>query len=158
MMGDCLATAGDDRAAASHYRAAINAAPPPNQLPAELREEISRAESMCERYAAQFETFLRERLAARGFVEGRSSARFSDSLDIQTGRKRIYFQEPRQYFFPSFHRSSFTPGPISRGWTSSKRRPTTFAPSCGKYSRKNRPSNPTSSQLRAGPRPITWVC
>jgi aspartyl/asparaginyl beta-hydroxylase (cupin superfamily) len=107
MKGDYLATAGDDRAAASHYRAAVNAAQPPNQLPAELRQEISRAESMCERYAAQFETFLRERLAARGFVEGRSSARFSDSLDIQTGRKRIYFQEPRQYFFPELPQIQF---------------------------------------------------
>jgi len=107
MMGDCLATAGDDRAAASHYRAAVNAAPPPNQLPAELRQEISRAESMCERYAAQFETFLRGRLAARGFAEGRSSARFSDSLDIQTGRKRIYLQEPRQYFFPELPQIQF---------------------------------------------------
>ncbi len=107
MKGDCLATVGDDRAAASHYRAAVNAAPPPNQLPAELRQEISRAESMCERYAAQFETFLRERLAARGFVEGRSSVRFSDSLDIQTGRKRIYFQEPRQYFFPELPQVQF---------------------------------------------------
>jgi len=107
MMGDCLAAAGDDRAAASHYRAAVNAAPPPNQLPAELRQEISRAESMCERYAAQFETFLRERLAARGFVEGRSSVRFSDSLDIQTGRKRIYLQEPRQYFFPELPQIQF---------------------------------------------------
>jgi len=107
MKGDCLATVGDDRAAASHYRAAVNAAPPPNQVPAELRQEISRAESMCERYAAQFETFLRERLAARGFVEGRSSVRFSDSLDIQTGRKRIYFQEPRQYFFPELPQVQF---------------------------------------------------
>ena len=107
MKGDCLATAGDDRAAASHYRAAVNAAPPPNQLPAELRQEISRAESMCERYSAQFETFLRGRLAARGFVEGRSSVRFSDSLDIQTGRKRVYFQEPRQYFFPELPQIQF---------------------------------------------------
>jgi aspartate beta-hydroxylase len=107
MKGDCLAKAGDDRAAASHYRAAVNAAPPPNQLPAELRQEISRAESMCERYAARFETFLRERLAARGFVEGRSSVRFSDSLDIQTGRKRIYFQEPRQYYFPELPQIQF---------------------------------------------------
>jgi len=107
MKGDCLATLGDDRAAASHYRAAVDAAPPPNQLPAELRQEISRAESMCERYSAQFETFLRGRLAARGFVEGRSSVRFSDSLDIQTGRKRVYFQEPRQYFFPELPQIQF---------------------------------------------------
>src|SRR2546426_11237478 len=55
MKGDCLATAGDDRAAASHYRAAVNAAPPPNQLPAEVRQAVSRAESMCEPYAARFE-------------------------------------------------------------------------------------------------------
>jgi len=105
MKADHLAAAGDHRAASSFYRAAVNAAPPANQLPAELRSEISRAQAMCERYAAQFETFLRERLAAHGLAEAPS--RFRDSLDILTGRKQIYFQEPRQYFLPELPQIQF---------------------------------------------------
>src|SRR6266511_4706004 len=65
MKADHLAAAGDARAASSFYRAAVDTAPPPNQLPADLRNELGRAEAMCERYAAQFAAYLRERLVAR---------------------------------------------------------------------------------------------
>jgi aspartate beta-hydroxylase len=104
---DQLAATGDARAASSFYRAAVNGAPPANELPAALRDELRRAEAMCERYAAQFETFLRDRLVARGLVERRSSARFRDSLDILAGRKKVYFQEPRQYFLPGLPQIQF---------------------------------------------------
>jgi aspartate beta-hydroxylase len=104
---DQLAATGDARAASSFYRAAVNGAPPANELPAALRDELRRAEAMCERYAAQFETFLRDRLLARGLVERRSSARFRDSLDILAGRKKVYFQEPRQYFLPGLPQIQF---------------------------------------------------
>jgi len=105
MKADQLAASGDARAASSFYRAAVSSAPPANELPADLRSEIGRAEALCERYAAQFESFLRERLAARGLRAGRS--RFADSLDILTGRKQIYFQEPRQYFLPELPQIQF---------------------------------------------------
>jgi len=107
MKADHLAAAGDARAASSFYRAAVNTAPPAEELPADLRNEVARAQAMCGRYAAQFEAFLRERLVARGLVEGRSTRRFRDSLDILTGGKRIYFQEPRQYFFPGLPQIQF---------------------------------------------------
>src|SRR5216683_732290 len=107
MKADHLAAAGDARAASSFYRAAVDTAPPATQLPADLRNELERAQAMCERYAAQFAAYLRERLVARGLVERRSSGRFRDSLDILTGGKRIYFQEPRQYFFPGLPQIQF---------------------------------------------------
>ena len=107
MKADYLAALGDARAASSFYRAAVNTAPPADQLPADLRGELERAQAMCERYAAQFEAYLRERLAARGLVEGRSTGRFRDSLDLLTGKKKIYFQEPRQFFFPGLPQIQF---------------------------------------------------
>ena len=107
MKADYLAALGDARAASSFYRAVVSTAPPADQLPADLRSEFARAEALCGRYAAQFEAFLRERLAARGLVEGRSTGRFRDSLDILTGSKKIYFQEPRQYFFPGLPQIQF---------------------------------------------------
>ena len=107
MKADYLAALGDARAASSFYRAAVNTAPPADQLPADLRGELERAQAMCERYAAQFEAYLRERLAARGLVEGRSAGRFRDSLDLLTGKKKIYFQEPRQFFFPGLPQIQF---------------------------------------------------
>jgi tetratricopeptide (TPR) repeat protein len=107
LKADHLAAAGDARAASSFYRAAVNIAPPADQLPADLRGELERAQVMCGRYAAQFAAFLRERLLAQGLIERRSSARFRDSLDLLTGNKKIYFQEPRQYFFPGLPQIQF---------------------------------------------------
>src|SRR5882762_11280500 len=85
MKADYLAALGDARAASSFYRAAVGIAPPADQLPADLRSELARAEAMCGRYAAQFSAYLRERLTARGLVERRSTGRFRDSLDILAG-------------------------------------------------------------------------
>src|SRR6266581_9372791 len=80
MKADHLAAAGDARAASSFYRAAVSIAPPADQLPADLRNELERAQAMCERYAAQFAAYLREQLVARGLVERGSTRRFRDSL------------------------------------------------------------------------------
>jgi aspartate beta-hydroxylase len=107
MKADQLAAAGDHRAASGFYRAAVNIAPPANQMPAELRGEIGRAQAMGERYAAQFEAFLRGRVRSRAPAGGQSSRRFNDSLDILTGRKSAYFQAPRQYFFPELPQVQF---------------------------------------------------
>ena len=106
MKADYLAAVGDARAASSFYRAAVNTAPPAEQLPGDLRSELARAQAMCGRYAAQFEAFLRQRLAP-GLAEENSSGRFRDSLDILTGSKKIYLQEPRQYFFPGLPQIQF---------------------------------------------------
>ena len=62
---------------------------------------------MCERYAGQFEAFLRDRLVGQGHVEGRSAARFSQSLDILLGKKKLYFQQPHTYFFPELPQIQF---------------------------------------------------
>ncbi|HET7366219.1 MAG TPA: aspartyl/asparaginyl beta-hydroxylase domain-containing protein [Burkholderiales bacterium] len=98
---DQLAAIGDERAASAFYRAAVKNAPAAHEMPAELREQVARAAAMCERYTAAFETYLRQRLPAR------ESSRFSESLDILTGRRTVYFQEPRQYFFPGLPQIQF---------------------------------------------------
>jgi aspartyl/asparaginyl beta-hydroxylase (cupin superfamily) len=99
--GDQLAAMGDARAASSFYRAAVNAAPASHEMPAELRDEVARAAALCQRYSVAFETFLRERLAVG------AGSRFSESLDILAGRKEVYFQEPRHYFFPGLPQLQF---------------------------------------------------
>jgi aspartate beta-hydroxylase len=99
---DQLAALGDARAASAFYRFAVSCAPPAREMPAALRDAVGRATAMCEHYAARFESFLRERLA-----DASASARFSQSLDILSGRKTVYFQEPRQYFFPGLPQIQF---------------------------------------------------
>jgi aspartyl/asparaginyl beta-hydroxylase (cupin superfamily) len=112
MKGDCLAELGDPRAACSFYNFALQAAPPEHELPVELRDELSRARAMRDRYASQFENFLRDQLQGKG-LESAPASRFAQSLDLLLGRKSIFFQQPRTYYFPElpqiqfYHRDHF---------------------------------------------------
>jgi len=113
LKADHLAAQGSDRAAASFYQTAVRIAPPAAELPADLRAEVLRAQERCADYAARYEAFLRERLRDAGLTAGACSARFAQSLDILFGKKTVYFQQPRYYFFPElapiqfFDRSAF---------------------------------------------------
>ncbi len=107
LKADYLAETGNTRSASSFYVAALRAAPPPAQWPADLREELNHAQSMCDRYVAQYQAFLEEKLVENGLSEGPSTARFRHSIDILFGRKRIYFQAPRYYFFPGLPHIQF---------------------------------------------------
>lgn len=104
---DHFAGIGDARAASSFYLAAVKSAPPAEKLPPELREELGRAQAMCERYAAQLQGMLRKELHAKGFVERPSTERFGQSLDILFGRKQVHFQQPRYYYFPGLPQIQF---------------------------------------------------
>ena len=96
---DQLAASGDERGASAFYMAAVRGAPAEDRLPADLRAELARAADLCNRYAARFESFLRESIAARGIV-GATQGRFAESLDILTGRRSACLQRPRYYYFP----------------------------------------------------------
>jgi aspartyl/asparaginyl beta-hydroxylase (cupin superfamily) len=107
MKADHFAAAGDTRSASAFYRAALRAAPPPAQVPADLLPELRRAQETCTRYALAYKAYLRERLAAGGFDTTSSSSRFAQSVDIALGDKRIYVQEPRYYYFPALPNVQF---------------------------------------------------
>ncbi|HTS22614.1 MAG TPA: aspartyl/asparaginyl beta-hydroxylase domain-containing protein [Casimicrobiaceae bacterium] len=107
LKADQLAAEGDDRAAASFYVAAIKAAPPPAQLPPDLSQALSRAQASCERYAAQFESYLRDRLTQQGVLDRASSARFVRSFDILIGKRKVYYQQPQFYYFPELPQIQF---------------------------------------------------
>ena len=104
---DCYAEAGDSRSATSFYQMAIRAVPPAARIPQDLAGELRRAQLMCEQYAEEYKTWLRQSLAARGFDETRSSARFAQSLDIVLGKKQIFLQQPRVYYFPGLPQIQF---------------------------------------------------
>ncbi len=107
LKADHLAAEGDERAAASFYVAAIKSAPTPDQIPPDLRRELARAQAACARYAAQFETYLRDRLGAQGLVDRASTARFMRSFDIVIGKRKVYYQQPQYYYFPELPQIQF---------------------------------------------------
>ena len=104
---DHFAAAGDTRSASAFYMAALRAAQAQGKVQAELTADLRRAQETCARYATQYKSYLRGRLAEGGFDATRSSARFAQSLDIVLGEKRIYLQEPRYYYFPALPNVQF---------------------------------------------------
>lgn len=107
LKADSLAAAGDGRSASAFYQTAVRAAPPVEQLPADLLQELRRAQKMCEKYAVQYKLWLRDRLVEQGFDPARSSARFARSFDIALGNRQIYVQQPRYYYFPELPQIQF---------------------------------------------------
>ncbi len=105
---DQLAEAGDRRAASAFYVAAIKAAPPAGQVPADLSQALAQAQAFCDRQTGELETILQAALADHG-VDQPGAARFNQSLDILFGRKQIYLQEPRYYYFPGLPQVQFYP-------------------------------------------------
>lgn len=103
LKADSFAAQGDARAASAFYLAAVKSAPPPRDLASEVRDDLARAQAMCERYAAELEGAIREAVAR----EGRASPRFAQSLDLLFGRKQVYTQQPRFYFFPELPQIQF---------------------------------------------------
>lgn len=102
MKADHLNAAGDVRNASAFYLAAVKSAPVP--LPPDLQPELTHARRMCDQLAVQLDHFLRERLADVGLREG---TRFAQSLDLLSGRKRLYTQQPRYYHFPGLPQVQF---------------------------------------------------
>lgn len=110
MKADCLASAGDDRAATTFYLAVVKAATLTMDLPIDLQNEVTRAQRKCDQSVASAESSMRDQLAQLlqlTGTSGHSTARFEESLDILFGKKKIYFQEPRYYFFPGLPQIQF---------------------------------------------------
>lgn len=107
MKGDHLAAAGDDRAASGFYLTAAKVAPPIDKLPPDAANDLRRAQAANERYARQFEAALLETLREAGFGPDRTSPRFARSLDILFGKKPVYVQEPKTYYFPGLPNIQF---------------------------------------------------
>lgn len=109
LRADQYAARGDTRSASAFYQRAVQLAPPPAELPADLVQELRRAQATCAQYSAQYRDWLRGQLAARGFDPARSSARFAQSLDIALGEKQIFLQQPKYFYFPELPQIQFYP-------------------------------------------------
>ena len=105
--GDLHADAGDSRAAVSFYQTALRVAPPAAQLAAATQQELDRIRAACERHSREYADHLITQLAKRGFEPGRSSARFTESIDIVLGKRQVFVQQPKYYYFPGLPNLQF---------------------------------------------------
>ena len=100
--GEFRAQAGDDRAAAAFFRAALRAAAAAAPLPLELKPYVERAQAAIAHAARSFEQHLERELTASGFPIVARPPRFQDSIDILTGRRQVQLQlqRPGGYLYP----------------------------------------------------------
>lgn len=107
MKGDLLSRAGDDRAATAWYGQAVRAAAEAGPLSPDLAQRVQRAADAKAATDARFDAHLREALAAAGLARETAPARFGEALDIMTGRRQPYFQEPKSFFYPGLPHIAF---------------------------------------------------
>lgn len=107
--GEQLAAGGDRIAALSFLMNALRIAEPHASLPAELANEVAKARRFCDDFSAILESRIRQSLGQTDqTAEGRLQL-FDQSLDILFGRRQIYPQSPRYYYYPGLPQRQFFP-------------------------------------------------
>ncbi|MBV8784773.1 MAG: aspartyl/asparaginyl beta-hydroxylase domain-containing protein [Gammaproteobacteria bacterium] len=105
-LGDMRVRAGDQRAAASYYGAAVRVGRSLPSMPADWRSGVERAISETRRIAAVFESHLRASLKPQGLGQP-GTERFGRAMDLLLGKRRIYLQEPKHFYFPELPQIEF---------------------------------------------------
>jgi aspartate beta-hydroxylase len=103
---DLYVEQGDGRAACSYYEAAVRCAAALTSLSPQWRREVQRAEAAARRLEKEFESHLLGRLSARGLSEA-GTERFGRALDLLLGRRQIYLQQPKAFYFPELPQTQF---------------------------------------------------
>ena len=98
-MGDARAKSGNDDLACYYYRAALRLAET-QQLDAQGRNEIVRAERSLKDMEARSHAKREARLRSRGLPPQHWSPRLAAALDIAAGTKKLYRQEPTNFTYP----------------------------------------------------------
>lgn len=117
MRADLLASAGDARAAVSWYQAALKQAPRAGQLPQDLITILRRAEAAVANSGAVFDAHLHDHMRECGVVPLSAGARFTEALEILSGRAPVQLQQPTSFYYPGlaqrafFERDEFTWAP-----------------------------------------------
>lgn len=101
MKGSLLERQGQVRQAARIYRPAIGLAPPESQLDAATVQALRHARQVSDRYAEELAEFIGHRIGpAREKGSSAEAVRINAFIDLATGRKRNFRQEPTDFFYP----------------------------------------------------------
>jgi aspartate beta-hydroxylase len=104
--GDLFARRGDLRAADSFYRAALKLAATAPSLPPDWRAPLGRAEAFSQQLARSYEAHLLRALGPVG-LGTRGTERFTHAVDLLLGRKEIYLQQPKYFYYPELPQIQF---------------------------------------------------
>jgi aspartate beta-hydroxylase len=104
--GDLFARRGDLRAADSFYRASLKLASTVPSLPAEWRQALGRAQALSQQFACNYEAHLLAALGSAG-LGSPGTKRFTHAIDLLLGRKEIYPQQPKYFYYPELPQIQF---------------------------------------------------
>jgi aspartate beta-hydroxylase len=104
--GDLFARLGDARAATSFYGVVAQLATNLSAPSAQMRNELKRVEAALEGYNRGYEAHLLKVLAQNGLGEP-GTERFGHAIDLLLGKRQIYYQQPKYFFFPELPHVQF---------------------------------------------------
>jgi hypothetical protein len=99
---------GDDRAAQSFYRTALNvAAQPGTTIPPVLVPMLQTGERFLDDVAKRFAKHLDHALVGTRLANGVHGARTRHAIDVLLGRSELYLQQPSMFYFPGLAQRAF---------------------------------------------------
>jgi aspartyl/asparaginyl beta-hydroxylase (cupin superfamily) len=105
-----LLTAEGELRAANHYNgAALDIAAGAGALPPDLARGVAKAQEARARVQASMLDVVQDELQAAGYSQRKSHRRFTHALDVLTGRKQPYFQQPTAFYYPELPNIQFYP-------------------------------------------------
>jgi len=104
--GDLYVQQGNEHAACSYYGAAARLSAAHPAWPPEWHREAQRAAASAREIAGRFEAHLLETLAANG-LNAAGTERFGRALDLLLGKRQIYLQQPKHFYFPELPQIQF---------------------------------------------------
>lgn len=106
---DLLTAEGNPRAANFYNGLTLEIGGPIAGLAPELAAGVARARSARAYVHNNMLNLLQDELRAAGYSERSSSRRFTLALDVLTGRKQPYFQQPTRFYYPELPNLQFFP-------------------------------------------------
>lgn len=113
--GDLLLGRDERRAALSYYNLVMQLAATLADIPAQLRQDLTRIQDRMVQISAQFQSDLMECLGAGGYRRETASARFNLGLDMLLGKverehdPRPFPQKPHAFYLPDMPYQPFYP-------------------------------------------------
>jgi len=104
---ELLAGQGEPRRALPLYQRALQVAASAGELPKDVVVGLRRAEQACAAQEREQQSFVYNKLRDSGYTPGPTNLRFQQSLELIFGAKRVYYQEPRRYYFPGLPQIQF---------------------------------------------------
>ena len=109
LKADLLVEQGAAKEANVYYRGAVEVSDEGVPVPADLTEGVTRARAWRERLVAEMAAALEAGLSRAGYRPESSPPRFRHALELATGKKRVYVQQPRNFFYPELPNTQFYP-------------------------------------------------